>query len=77
MLCDLVNGECDIVDCITECIHKATKQKNRLTRIVCERRSTPQECCCTFDHVPISRPVLTGAIGVVVTADNDDDGVIS
>ena len=76
-LCDPVSGEWDSAEYTKQCRHKATKQKNRLTRIVCERHSTPQECCCTFDHVPISRPVLTGAIGVVVTADNDDDGVIS
>ena len=75
-LCDPVNGVCNIAECIKECREKETKQKNRLTRIVCERDSTPQECCCTFDHVPISRPVPTGAIGVVVPADNDD-GVIS
>ena len=74
-LCDPVNGVCNIAECSTECIHKATKHKYKFSRVVCERHLTPQECCCTlFNHVP-GRPVLTGYIGVVVPADNDD-GVV-
>nr|CAB3490555.1 unnamed protein product [Digitaria exilis] len=52
-LCDPVKGECRATECTKECREKATKTKSMLTRVVCEKHSTPQECCCTFDDIDV------------------------
>lgn len=68
-LCDPVDGKCDNQKCTNECREKATKQKNTLTRIACERHLKPQECCCTFDD--INNGILTNDIGVDAAEDDD------